>query len=298
MTNILLAIAISASIDSTSLMLGDQTKMNIQVTAPAIEQVQAPDFAAQLPKGVECISASKMDTTVLEDGDVQLSQELVLTSFGDTTYFIQPYVVTTGGDTVKAHLNTLTILMPDSIETMKDIYDIKSIEDVPVWWWDIVKWIVLVLGILLLGIGGYFIWRWYMFTYRRPQAKAEVPVNTRPADEEALERLAIIGSEKIWQQGKGKQYHTELTDVVRTYIGRRFDVHSTEKTSDETLHAMKPLIDKELYTRLAKMLQLADFVKFAKYEAMPNENEQALDIAYDFVYETTPKKEEEKGKEA
>jgi hypothetical protein len=44
------------------------------------------------------------------------------------------------------------------------------------------------------------------------------------------------------------------------------------------------------------MLQLADFVKFAKYEATPNENEQALDTAYDFIYKTAPKQEEEKEK--
>ena len=292
MNSLLLAIVISASIDSTQIPLGDQTNMHIQVTAPRVEDVQAPDFEEQLPKGVERISKSKMDTTVLEDGQVQLSQDMVITSFGDTTYYIQPYVVTAEGDTVKANLSTLTVLMPDSIEAMTEIFDIKGIEDVSIWWWDIVKWIVLGLGIILLGIGLYLIWRWYDLRYKRAQGLVTAPVYTRPAEDEALERLAVIGAEKIWQVGKGKQYHTELTDVVRTYIGRRFDVHSTEKTSDETLRAMKPLINKELYTRLSTMLQLADFVMFAKYEALPNENEQALDIAYEFVYETTPKKEE------
>ena len=83
-----------------------------------------------------------------------------------------------------------------------------------------------------------------------------------------------------------KEYQTELTDVVREYIGRRFGVHSTEKTSDETLREMKPLIDKDLYGRLSKMLQLADLVKFAKWHTTPDENESALTTAYDFVNET------------
>ena len=292
MNSLLLAIVISAGIDSTQIMMGDQTKMDIQVTAPSAEQIQAPEFDAQLPQGVECVTKSAMDTTVLDNGQVELSQELVLTSFGDTTYSIQPYIVSAAGDTIYAETSHLAVLRPEGIDEMTDIYDIKDIEDVPIWWWDVVKWILLGLGVVLLGVGIYFLWRWYNKTHRRVQILAEVPVNTRPAEEEALERLAIIGSEKIWQEGKCKQYHTELTDVVRTYIGRRFDVHSTEKTSDETLSAMKPLINKELYARLAKMLQLADFVKFAKYEALPNENEQALDTAYEFVYETTPKKEE------
>ena len=49
---------------------------------------------------------------------------------------------------------------------------------------------------------------------------------------------------------------------------------------------MKPLIDKDLYARLKSMLQLADLVKFAKWHTTPDENEQALTTAYDFVNET------------
>jgi hypothetical protein len=102
----------------------------------------------------------------------------------------------------------------------------------------------------------------------------------------ALEKLDEIKAQKIWKDGKVKEYQTELTDVVREYIGRRFDVQSTEKTSDETLQAMKPLIEKDLYGRLKSMLQLADLVKFAKWHTTPDENESALMTAYDFVNET------------
>ena len=42
-----------------------------------------------------------------------------------------------------------------------------------------------------------------------------------------------------------------------------------------------------LYDKLNKMLQLADLVKFAKWNPTPDENEQALTTAYDFVNETT-----------
>lgn len=43
---------------------------------------------------------------------------------------------------------------------------------------------------------------------------------------------------------------------------------------------------RELYERLSKMLQLADLVKFAKWHTTPDENEQALTTAYEFVWET------------
>ena len=106
----------------------------------------------------------------------------------------------------------------------------------------------------------------------------------------ALEELDRIREEKIWTQGHTKQYHTELTDVLRTYIAKRFGVASTEKTSDETLQAMKPILSeqRELHASLSKVLRLADLVKFAKWQATPDENEQALHIAYEFVNETKP----------
>lgn len=96
-------------------------------------------------------------------------------------------------------------------------------------------------------------------------------------------------NKKIWQQGRLKEYHTELTDVIREYISRRFTVSSVEQTSDETLRALRPLLSdqKELFDQLRKMLTLADLVKFAKWTTTPDENEQSLRSAYSFVKETT-----------
>ena len=99
-----------------------------------------------------------------------------------------------------------------------------------------------------------------------------------------------IKEEKAWQSGEYKKYFSELTYVVREYIGRRYDVHSTEKTSDDTLAAMKPILiqndQKPLYQKLESMLRLADLVKFAKWNPMPDENEVSLSAAYAFVKET------------
>ena len=58
---------------------------------------------------------------------------------------------------------------------------------------------------------------------------------------------------------------------------------------------MQPVLKdrKDLWQSLKKMLSLADLVKFAKWNAMPDENEQSLRSAYEFVRETTPEKAEE-----
>ncbi len=283
--NLLLAIVVSASIDSTTLMIGDQTDLHLQVTHDATEQVTLPVFGEQLQDGIEIVDKTIVDTLTLPDGRVQLNQYLTLTSFKDSLFAIEPIAVASGEDTFWTDPMALNIVQPFEVDTTLAITDIKDIEKAPIWWWGIIRWVLLGLLIAGLCVGGYYLWRW-LESKRKPAEEPVDPDLLRPADEVALEKLDEIKAQKIWKDGKVKEYQTELTDVVREYIGRRFEVHSTEKTSDETLHEMKPLIEKDLYTRLSKMLQLADLVKFAKWHTTPDENEQALTTAYDFVNET------------
>ena len=285
MINLLLAIVVSASIDSTMLMLGDQTAMHLEVTHEASEQVVWPALGESLQDGIEIVDRSAIDTTTLPDGRVQLKQDLMLTSFKDSLFAIEPLYVTSGEDTFWTEPLALNVIQPFEIDSANAITDIKDIEKAPIWWWGIIRWVLLVVGILLLIDLGFRLWRKYD-KYRKKEEEPVDPELLRPADEVALEKLDEIKAQKIWKDGKVKEYQTELTDVVREYIGRRFEVHSTEKTSDETLREMKPLIDKDLYGRLSKMLQLADLVKFAKWHTTPDENEQGLLTAYDFVNET------------
>ena len=285
MINLLLAIVVSASIDSTMLMIGDQTDLHLSVTQEAGERVQLPVFGETLQPDVEIVNRSEIDTTTLPDGRLQLSQTLTLTCFKDSLFAIEPLVVTCGEDSFWTEPMALNVIQPFEIDTTLAITDIKDIEKAPIWWWGIIRWILLALGLIGLAIGGYYLWRWYK-KHHQPAEEQIDPELLRPADEVALEKLDEIKASKIWKDGKVKEYQTDLTDVVREYIGRRFDVHSTEKTSDETLQAMKPLLEKDLFDRLKSMLQLADLVKFAKWHTTPDENEQGLKTAYDFVNET------------
>ena len=285
MLNILLAIVVSASIDSTMLMIGDQTAMHLSVTQEANEHVEMPVFGETLQDGIEIVDRSAIDTTTLPDGRLQLSQELTLTSFKDSLFPVAPIAVVSGSDTFFTDPMALNVIQPFEVDSSLAITDIKDIEKAPIYWWGIIRWILLALAIIGLFVGAYYGVLWYRKHFLKEEEVIE-PELLRPADEVALEKLDEIKAQKIWKDGKVKEYQTELTDVVREYIGRRFDVQSTEKTSDETLRAMKPLIDKELFAKLSKMLQLADLVKFAKWHTTPDENEQALSTAYEFVQET------------
>jgi hypothetical protein len=191
-----------------------------------------------------------------------------------------------GNDTFWSESLALNVIQPFEVDSSLAITDIKDIEKAPIWWWGIFRWVVLAIVLIGAGIGVYYLIRW--FKSKEQEKEFINPELLRPADEVALEKLDIIKEQKIWKEGKHKEYHTQLTDVIREYVSRRYEINSTEKTSDETLRALKPMFrdQRELFLRLEKMLQVADLVKFAKWHTTPDENEQGLLTAYEFVNET------------
>ena len=292
MIAMILALIVSATLDSTTLFIGDQTDLHLRATCEVGEQVAMPVLDKELIPGVEIVDRTIVDTLSLKDGRVQYDQYLTVTSFEDSLFYIAPLPFVSGDDTVWSDGLTLNVVQPFEMDTTDmAITDIKGVYKAPIWWWGIFRWVLLALLLAGVGVAGY-----YLITYLQRRKLEEagnevVSEPLRPAEEVALEKLDAIKEKKIWQQGQVKEYHTQLTDVVREYIARRFEVSSVEQTSDETLRDIRPLLNerKDLYDQLRKMLTLADLVKFAKWSATPDENELSLRNAYTFVRETTIK---------
>ena len=290
MLTTILALVVSAAIDSTTLFIGDQTDLHLRATCEVGEQVQLPALDKELIPGIEIVEKTVVDTATLSDGRVQYNQYLTLTSFEDSLFYIAPLPFVSGDDTLWSESLMLNVVQPFEMDSADmAITDIKGIYKAPIWWWGILRWVLLALAIAGVGVGGYYLITYLQSRMRKGEEEMAAAEPLRPAEEVALEKLDAIREQKIWQTGQVKEYHTQLTDVVREYIDRRFEVSSVEQTSDETLRAMRPLLSsqKELYEQLRKMLTLADLVKFAKWTTTPDENEQSLRSAYAFVKETT-----------
>lgn len=290
--NILLTVVLSAQMDSTQLWIGDQTALHLEATTSGTEQVIFPRYAAHIQDGIDIVEQGKIDTTKSSDGLTVYRQKLMVTSFKDSLFYINPIPFVVDGDTQYTNSLSLNVIQPFEMDTTQAITDIKDVMSPKIWWWGIIRWILLVLAVGGLGVGLGYLIRWLT---QRNQKEEEAPIDPellRPCEEVALEKLDKIKAEKAWQNGEHKKYFSDLTFVIREYIGRRFDVHSTEKTSDDTLQAMRPILTssdrKDLYMKLEKMLRLADLVKFAKWNPTPDENETSLAAAYAFVKETTP----------
>jgi hypothetical protein len=109
----------------------------------------------------------------------------------------------------------------------------------------------------------------------------------------ALRELEKIRNEKSWLHGRIKVFHIRLSEILRTYIEGHFKVMALELTTDEILRELKsPVCQSSELSKLAGILKLADLVKFAK--AIPTEEENALQVnlATEFVQNTSKPGEE------
>ncbi len=108
-----------------------------------------------------------------------------------------------------------------------------------------------------------------------------------PAHVRAANELDKLKAEKIWQQGREKEFYSKLTDILRRYIYEREGINAMEMTSGEILNNIRQISDVDsVYNNLKQILSTADLVKFAKYKPYPDENDLSMVNAYFFVNQT------------
>lgn len=280
-------ITVNARLDSTVMWIGSQAQLSFEVSQQANEKVRMPLFSDTIVGGLELVDKVKTDTVKSPDGHIMVTQKYTVTSFEDSLLYIPPYPFIVNGDTVWSKSLSLKVVQPFKIDTASNsITDIKTVLEPKYDWAGLIKLILFILLIIAILVVGYLLYRKYIYKKPAGEKKATEPV--LPAHVVAINELNKIKQEKPWQQGRNKEYHTELTDVLREYIERIYSIKSMEMTSDEILTQLNGLRleQKSAYTGLQQILRLADLVKFAKWNATPDEHELSLMNAYLFVNQT------------
>jgi hypothetical protein len=292
-------ITIDAQIDSTVMWIGHQTPLTFEVSQQPDIHVAFPIFSDEIPGGLEILGRVRMDSTFSADGLLQVKHRYIVTAFEDSLYFVPSFPFVVDGDTVWSRSLSLKVLQPFELDPeLNAIADIKSNFSVPFYWGKIIRIVLLVLLIwVILAIVLYIIVKYVL---KKPIFETEKVEPQIPPYIEAMNGLNKIKDEKAWQQARLKEYYTELTDVIRVYIGRVFEINAMEMTSEEVLETLRYMRreQKEVFEKLQSMLQVSDLVKFAKWKPTPDESEKSLKDAYIFVEQTKPEEiiEEEKDK--
>ena len=280
---------IDVKIDSAAILIGEQTKLHLTLTTDKDKQVQVLIPADTLMRGVEVLERSKPDTTWIENDRMLVKQDVLITSFDSSLYLLPPVLAIDGRDTILSNQVALKVsTVPVNVDKPEEFADIKDVWKPPFVWSDYYPWIIGILAVLLLmALEFYIVKRIGVRKSLIPCAQPEKP--KLPPYEQAIKELDEIKQSKLWQQGKEKEYFTSITDTLRRYLVDRFGINAMEKTSAEILDSVKGIDEiVPAFEKLEQVLKLADFVKFAKFRPLPDENDLSLVNAYFFVNQTKP----------
>lgn len=277
---------IDVAIDSAAILIGEQTTLHLTVTTDKDRPVQIVIPNDTLMAGVEVLNLSMPDSSVIENNRLLIKQDILITSFDSSLYLLPPLKVIDGVDTVYSNQVALKVTtIPVNVDKPEEFNDIKEVWKPP---FVLADYYPLIYGILLalflICVIGYIIQRIRakksLIPFRKPEPKL-------PPHEQAVKELDEIKQQKLWQQGRSKEYYTQITDTLRKYIVDRFDINAMEMTSAEILDIIRKNTEaRSVYDNLRQILQLSDFVKFAKMNPLPDENDLSLMNAYLFVNQT------------
>ncbi len=277
---------IDVSIDSAAILIGEQTVLHLTITTDNGKNVIVPIPNDTLTTGVEVLNIAKADTTVIDNNRLLIKQDILVTSFDSSLYLLPPFKVIDQTDTIYSNQVALKVsTIPVNIDKPDEFNDIKDTWDPP---FVLADYYLLIYGVLfacfLICLIGYILKRLRNRQSIIPFKKQEPKL---PPFEMAMKELDEIKQQKLWQQGRNKEYYTLLTDTLRKYMVNRFGINAMEMTSGEILELIR--LESEAnssYNSLKQILELADFVKFAKLHPLPDENELSLMNAYLFVNQT------------
>jgi hypothetical protein len=274
-------IEIKSSVDMAEAYIGDLITYQITITCDSTIQLVPPPIGANL--GEFDVKDYQADVeTKLKDGRVQSQTTFVLSTFTTGDHIIPPLpIMFIMPDSTRRVMlaEGIPIKIKSLLANAGDSVDIKPLKPPYAFKRSYVAYYIFGGAlILLLALAGYSWYRW------RRRKVAEQPVDLRPAWEIAFEKLAFLREKKLLEDGKHKEFYLELTEIVRAYLGRMYDLTALDMTTTEFLELLGELtLPDGLHDRVSKFLHHADLVKFAKYVPEPGRSQQEYEIAHDIV---------------
>jgi len=159
-------------------------------------------------------------------------------------------------------------------------HDLRKQAGYPLTASEVMPWLMGIWALALLVIG-------LIAWLRSRRRNADGPAFREPAHITALRKLDKYRGDKFWAPDKQKQFYSGVTDALREYIVSRYGVGAMEMTTAEIFEGLRGTdIPVDLYEEMKDLFERADFVKFAKYVASPEDNATVLPQAVRFVTST------------
>lgn len=304
-------VQVNAVIDSVDVMQGGLRKVDVDVVQPEglvlrwlSDPIDSTRRVVEIYPGVEVNYSSKVDTTDLGNNRMQLHRTILVQPWDSGEVVVPGIALVSGIDTFRSAPFALKVYTAD-IDTMTTVHAMMSEVSQPRHFWDWLPdvlyyyWWAFLLGLLAIAgaVAAYVI-------YRKGGIKQMLaePEKIVPPYEKAIAELQNLKGRQLCEKGREKEYYTELTEILRQYLEGRFGINAMEMTTPQIKRAVYATVsEKSASAMMTEILEMADYVKFARMRPLPEDNTRAFNQAMQFVENTKPEPQPEDaatGKEA
>lgn len=272
----------TTTLSPTQIMIGDHMELEIKVKTAQNSALILPKIDDDHLGNFRVVEKLKTDT--LYSGTQSILQlKYIVTCFEDSLQIFPGLKFSQGiGDTFTSQPIKIQVNSPN-IDSTKDIKPIKTIVQVPLTKEEIFSY--LFISFILLGLVILFYWIYVRFI--RKEALFDREKGNEPPHVVALTALKDSEARQLWQKGQVKEYYDSISDIIRTYLEKRFGIKALEQTTPQILKGLEAFeLPEDIFNSIKEMLSLADLAKFAKENPLAETNEQYLKFAYEFVQKT------------
>ncbi len=276
---------IMPKLDRTTIKVGEPIQYEIKIDFKKGDKIVFPTISDSLNYHIEILD-QKIDT-VKTEGKSEIVQQLELTGFEAGKFTIPSFIIQKNDKDLTT--KQLEIEIQDvEVDTSKNaIFPIKpvmeeeySIRDYwnKYWLYGIIAFILFIIAAVLLIL------------YIRAKSKLSGDKLYKTPYDEAKASLKALDAKKYLKRGEQKEYYTQLSFIVRRYLGRVYNFSALEILSDDLVKyiATKQDVLPDDVQKFKQFLFDADLVKFAKQEFDDSTNNMHRNWVDEFVERIKP----------
>jgi len=283
----------SVKLDTNVINIGDQINLDISFQQPKDLKIDFPVLTDSISSGIEIIHEQEMDTSVLDNNFIEVLKRYKISSFDAGLHKIPPFKFKIHNKNYLQEINSDTLFMgvrTMEIDSTKGPADIVMPLETPLSFEEIYPILTkILLGLIIIAV---IIFGIFIYTKKKNN---ENLFKKEEIEEEAhivaLRSLEEIKNDNLCNKGQIKEYHSRLTDTIKLYLYKRFELASLESTTDEIIELLRgnKEINKKQINELKFIFETADLAKFAKFIPLNDDNHKSYTLSYKFIEETIKK---------
>jgi hypothetical protein len=280
---------VAARVDRAEAHVGDPIALTITAVSRGGVPVNLPNVVELGPFSLLSRSESEKD---LGDGHVRREFALTIAAYEPGTPNIPAVEVTylgAGGAVRQVRTQPIEVKIASLIANEPEPALKEDAPPMSVWKQDLTL-VYIAGGVLAAALGALVTF----LIVRRLRARVVVRPGPppRPPHEVALERLDRLGAYGFLENADNRPFYFAVSEVIRDYLGGRYQFDSLELTTDELMAALRRRAGQApVLTEIEVWLSSCDLVKFAKVSPSAAEARGALEVAIRIVESTRPRAE-------